>query len=41
MNWEIRDLFDDLAVVKQKIENLKLPILGLMRNISNTKVTIH
>ena len=23
MNWEIRDLFDDLAVVKQKIENLK------------------
>lgn len=23
MNWEIRNLFDDLAVVKQKIEDLK------------------
>ncbi|EGQ3579867.1 DUF1474 family protein [Staphylococcus pseudintermedius] len=23
MNWEIRNLFDDLAVVKQKVEDLK------------------
>ncbi|MDS3939794.1 DUF1474 family protein [Staphylococcus epidermidis] len=23
MNWEIRDLFDDLEIVKQKIEDLK------------------